>query len=68
MTSKRFRALAAWSISRLLRGCSESDWKVFRRLREVALNRFCDQVLDDINDIGRHMNAMWPFRSIEISG
>ncbi|HEY2186451.1 MAG TPA: hypothetical protein VGH39_15775 [Xanthobacteraceae bacterium] len=26
----------------------ESDWKIFKGLREVALERFCEQVLDDI--------------------
>jgi hypothetical protein len=26
----------------------ESDWKVFRGLREVALDRFCKRVLDEV--------------------
>jgi hypothetical protein len=26
----------------------ESDWKKFRRLREVALERFCDRILQEI--------------------
>ena len=26
----------------------ESDWKVFRSLREVALERFCKRVLDEV--------------------
>lgn len=26
----------------------ESDWKVFRELREVALERFCKRVLDEV--------------------
>jgi hypothetical protein len=26
----------------------ESDWKVFRGLREVALERFCKRVLDEV--------------------
>jgi hypothetical protein len=29
-----------------LYGYPESDWKVFRELREVALERFCKSVLD----------------------
>ncbi len=29
----------------MLRDISESDWKVFRRLREVALERFCHRAL-----------------------
>ena len=33
----------------------ESDWKVFRELREVALDRFCRRVLDEIEPL--HLNA-----------
>ena len=29
----------------------ESDWKVFRELRVVALERFCERVLDEINHL-----------------
>ncbi len=32
----------------MLRGIKESDWKVFRRLREVALERFCQRVLAEM--------------------
>lgn len=28
--------------------CPESDWKLFSRLREVALERFCKRVLDEV--------------------
>src|SRR5215211_5556864 len=31
--------------------CSESDWKVFRLLREVALERFCSRILGDLEPI-----------------
>ena len=27
---------------------TESDWKLFRQLREVALDRFCQRVLSDV--------------------
>lgn len=27
----------------------ESDWKVFRRLRELALERYCRRVLNDVS-------------------
>jgi hypothetical protein len=30
----------------------ESDWKVFKRLRELALERFCERVLEEISRIG----------------
>lgn len=33
--------------------CSESDWKVFRRLREVALERSCNRVLGEIEKISQ---------------
>ena len=26
----------------------ESDWKVFRKLREVALERYCERVLKEV--------------------
>ncbi len=26
----------------------ESDWKIFRELREVALERFCKRVLEEL--------------------
>jgi hypothetical protein len=31
----------------------EADWKVFKQVRETALQRFCQQVLDDIDAISR---------------
>ncbi len=29
----------------------ESDWKVFRELRELALDRFCKRVLDELEPL-----------------
>ena len=29
----------------------QADWKAFRRLREVALERFCDRILGEVNHI-----------------
>jgi hypothetical protein len=31
-----------------MRDIAESDWKIFKRLRELALERFCQRVLDDV--------------------
>jgi hypothetical protein len=31
----------------MLRAIRESDWKLFRELRSVALERFCERVLDE---------------------
>ncbi|UZE22516.1 hypothetical protein LOY67_21170 [Pseudomonas sp. B21-056] len=33
---------------------SESDWKQFKKLREVALDRFCRGVLNDATTISQH--------------
>jgi hypothetical protein len=46
----------------------ESDWKVFRELREIALDRFCRRVLDEIEPLrlnpsrGHHERYLDVFR------
>ena len=35
----------------MARSLSESDWKLFRKLQEVALERFCDRVLVEVTRI-----------------
>lgn len=35
----------------------ESDWKLFRQLHPIALNRFCDKVLRDIATISGDAKA-----------
>jgi hypothetical protein len=42
------RSALATGAAAMLRGIKESDWKVFRRLREVALERFCQRVLAEM--------------------
>jgi hypothetical protein len=32
----------------MTRTISEADWRVFRRLHPVALERFCEQILSDV--------------------
>lgn len=34
-----------------MRDIKESDWKLFKPLREIALERFCERVLDEISRI-----------------
>jgi hypothetical protein len=34
-------------------GFPESDWKVFRELRQIALERFCKRTLEEIQSIVR---------------
>jgi hypothetical protein len=38
--------------SAMERAIRESDWKLFRQLQPVALDRFCRQVLDDVGRLG----------------
>ncbi len=33
------------------RDVSEADWKIFRELREFALERFCSRVLDELETL-----------------
>jgi hypothetical protein len=33
------------------RQIAEADWKIFRRLREVALDRFCQRVLSEVSGL-----------------
>lgn len=33
---------------------SESDWKKYKILRQLALDRFCQRVLDDAQSISQH--------------
>jgi len=35
-------------VSAVSRTISESDWKLFRQLRAIALDRFCERVLSEI--------------------
>jgi hypothetical protein len=44
----------------------ESDWKIFRELRAVALERFCDRVLTDIERVASDRNRAAYDRYIEI--
>ena len=34
----------------------ESDWKVFRKLRELALERYCERVLEDVRRLVNRRN------------
>jgi hypothetical protein len=49
----------------------ESDWKIFRQLREVALERFCERVLAEVcrvageNGSGFHTRYLAVFKVID---
>src|SRR5262245_12848428 len=34
-----------------MRAIPESDWKVFRELRVVALDRFCERILNEVVEV-----------------
>lgn len=45
---------------------SERDWKTWRKLRELALERFCKQTLDSITQIGNDANQSSHARYLQI--
>lgn len=53
------------------RGIREADWKEFRDLRSLALDRFCERVLAEVQslatdpDKGAHARYLAVFRLIE---
>jgi hypothetical protein len=46
----------------------ERDWRVFRELREVALERFCERVLREIGDIASATDSSWHQRYGNVFG
>ena len=50
----------------MVRGIPESDWKVFRDLRTVALERFCQRVLGDVGRIASDGKQSFHDRYLEI--
>lgn len=48
------------------REIKESDWKIFRRLHPVALERFCKQVLEEINQATSEVTENYHERYLEV--
>jgi hypothetical protein len=48
------------------RDIPESDWKAFRKLREVALERFCERILNEIGSIASNGATSYHGRYLEI--
>ena len=48
------------------RDLPESDWKAFRKLREVALARFCERVLGEIGTIASTSATSYHDRYLKI--
>jgi len=44
----------------------ESDWKLFRRLHPVALERFCKQVIEEINQATSNCRGDYHKRYLEV--
>jgi hypothetical protein len=49
-------------------GVPESDWKIFRELRELALERFCKRVLDELPRFGEDTSRNHHERYLELYG
>ncbi len=47
-------------------GVVESDWKVFRELREVALERFCERILGEAKALASDDSATSHKRFLEL--
>ena len=45
----------------------ESDWKIFRELRELALERFCKRVLDQIEPLRLNASRSHHERYLDVS-
>lgn len=47
-------------------GMPESDWKVFRKLREIALERFCERVLAEVSSVAARPDASYYKRYLDV--
>jgi hypothetical protein len=52
--------------AKMLREIKESDWKLFRRLHEVALERFCQRVIEEINQATSNCSEDYHKRYLEV--
>jgi hypothetical protein len=50
----------------MVREIKESDWKLFRRLRAVALERFCQHVIEEINHTTSNCTGDYHKRYLEV--
>jgi hypothetical protein len=50
----------------MVREIKESDWKLFRRLHPVALERFCEQVIEEINQATSDCSGDYHKRYLEV--
>ena len=50
----------------MARDIKESDWKVFRKVRTIALERFCQRVLDEVGKIAAQRDRSSHERYLEV--
>ena len=50
----------------MTRQIKESDWKLFRRLHPVALERFCQQVIEEISQTTANCTGEYHKRYLEV--
>ena|SRR3989442_1723405 len=48
------------------RDVSESDWKLFRALREAALERFCERTLREVEQLSAASNRSFHERYLDV--
>ena len=53
-------------LTTMSRDLPESDWKAFRKLREIALERFCERVLGEIETIASNGVTSYHDRYLKI--
>jgi hypothetical protein len=46
----------------------ERDWRVFRELREVALERMCERVLKEVREEAEREGKSWHERYLAVNG
>lgn len=50
----------------MVRQIKESDWKLLRRLHNVALERFCKRVIEELNSATSNCNENYHERYLEV--
>ena len=50
----------------MARSFPESDWKLFRELRQTALERFCQRVLEDVNRLHQEDSRTYHERYLDL--
>lgn len=46
---------------------AERDWKVLKRLKDIALNRYCQRVLEELEQISRDSAKTWQERYLDLN-